>query len=190
VITVLLTVVNNWSNAGWSEFMNQKAAQWFVDQLVAAVNRFGLDGIDIDDEYSIGTPTNACLAMVTTLLRQALPGKIVSKALFQDSQYFGPTWNGHTLTGNLTYGWEMSYFDSDYAGRLQPYVDAGMGKNQLAIGVDTSRTDGAAAASFVRQNGYGGIMVFNVTKDSTSYLSGISNALFGQNTVAKPGCLV
>jgi hypothetical protein len=33
-------------------------------------------------------------------------------------------------------------------------------------------------------------MVFNVTKDSTSYLSGISNALFGQNTVAQPGCLV
>lgn len=48
-ITVLLSVVNNWSNAGWSEFTDQKAAQWFVDQLVAAVNRFGLDGIDIDD---------------------------------------------------------------------------------------------------------------------------------------------
>ena len=189
-ITVLLSVVNNWSNAGWSEFTDQKAAQWFVDQLVAAVDRFGLDGIDIDDEYSIGTPTDTNLAMVTTLLRQALPGKIVSKALFDDSQYFGPTWNGHTLTGNLTYGWEMSYFDPNYAGRLQPYVDAGMGKNQLAIGVDTSRTDGPAAASFVRQNGYGGIMVFNVTKDSTSYLSGISNALFGQNTVAQPGCLV
>ena len=121
--------------------------------------------------------------MVTTLLRQALPGKIVSKALFQDSQYFGPALNGHTLTGNLTYGWEMSYFDPDYAGRLQPYVDAGMGKNQLAIGVDTGRTHGPAAASFVRQNGYGGIMVFNV-------LSGVSNALYGQNTVAKPGCLV
>src|SRR4051812_36935172 len=72
--------------------------------------------------------------MVTTLLRQALPGKIVSKALFRDIQNFGPAWNGHTLTGNLTYGWEMSYFDPNYAGRLQPYVDAGMGKNQLAIG--------------------------------------------------------
>ena len=31
-ITVLLSVVNNWSNAGWSEFTDQKAAQWFVDQ--------------------------------------------------------------------------------------------------------------------------------------------------------------
>jgi len=36
----------------------------------------------------------------------------------------------------------MSYFDPGYAGRLQPYVNAGMSKNQLAIGVDTSRTDG------------------------------------------------
>ena len=84
----------------------------------------------------------------------------------------------------------MSYFDPNYAGRLQPYVNAGMGKSQLAIGVDASRTDGPAAASFVRQSGYGGIMVFNVTKDSTSYLSGISNALYGQNTVAAPDCLV
>src|SRR3954452_7005487 len=51
-IIVVLAVVTNWSKAGWSEFTDQKAAQWFVDQLLAAVDRFGLDGIDIDDEYS------------------------------------------------------------------------------------------------------------------------------------------
>jgi hypothetical protein len=186
---VLLSVLNR-KPTGWSEFTSEAAAQGFVDQLVAAVDKYGLDGIDIDDEYSAGEPNDTSLAMVTTLMRQAMPGKIVSKALFADSQYLKPTWQGHTLPGNLVYGWEMSY-GGDYADRLQPYVRAGMSKSQLAIGVSTDMgNDGAAAASFVRQNGYGGIMVFDVTKNSTDYLSGISNALYGQNTVATPGCLV
>ena len=132
-ITVLLSVVNNWSKAGWSEFTDQTAAQWFVDQLVAAVDRFGLDGIDIDDEYSIGTPTDTNLAMVTTLLRQALPGKIVSKALFDDSRISGrPGTATRSPATSPTAG--MSYFDPNYAGRLRPLCNAGIGKNQLAIG--------------------------------------------------------
>src|SRR5215203_4074402 len=95
-ITVLLPVVNNFERRMVRGHGSEGGAM-VRRPTRRRGDRFGLDGIDIDDEYSIGTPTNACLAMVTTLLRQALPGKIVSKALFQDSQYFGPAWNGHTL---------------------------------------------------------------------------------------------
>lgn len=188
-ITVLMTVLGNHQNAGWSCFTSQSVAQGFVDQLAAAVAKYGLDGIDIDDEYSVCTANSTSLAMVTTLMQQTMPGKIVSKALWNDFQYFGPTWNGHTLTGNLTYGWEMSYGHETYQKRLQPYVDKGMRKNQLAIGVSTSACDGGPAASFVKSNGYGGVMVYNVTKSSMDCLSKISNALYGKATVAKPGCL-
>jgi uncharacterized protein with NRDE domain len=63
-----------------------------------------------------------------------------------------------------------------------------MGKKRLGIGVDTN---GTAAARFVQQpqNGCGGIMVFNVTKDSTDYLSEISDDPLDE-TVAKPGCFL
>ena len=188
-ITVLLTVLGNHQNAGWSCFTDQSMAQNFVDQLAGAVQAFSLDGIDIDDEYSACETDPTSLAMVTTLMRQAMPGKIIAKALFVDAQYFGPTWEGNGLAGNLSYGWEMTYGDSAYGERLQPYVDAGMGKNQSAIGVSISDCDGDPAGSFVKNNGYGGVMVFNVTDDSTSCLSQISQALYNQNIVAKPGCL-
>jgi len=188
-ITVLLTVLNNHQNAGWSCFTDQSVAQNFVDQLAGAVQTFGLDGIDIDDEYSSCQTNPTSLAMVTTLMRQTMPGKIIAKALFADTQYFGPTWGGNTLAGNLSYGWEMTYGDPSYEERLQPYVDAGMGKNQLAIGVSIGACDGDPAASFVKNNGYGGVMVYNVANDSTSCLSQISQVLYTENIVAKPGCL-
>jgi len=189
-ITVLLSVLGNWQNAGWSCFTDQSVAQGFVNQLAQAVETYGLDGIDIDDEYSQCQTNLTSLAMVTTLMKQTMPGKIISKALFQDTQYFGPTWGGNTLAGNLTYGWEMTYGDPAYGQRLQPYVDAGMGKNQLAIGVSTSNCDGSSAASFIKNNGYGGVMVFTITSDSTDCLSQISNALYGVPTGAKPNCLI
>jgi hypothetical protein len=188
-ISVVLSVLNNWAPVGWSEFTSQATAQKFVAQLQGAVEQYGLDGIDIDDEYSTGTPNDTSLAMVTTLMRQTMTATIVSKALWSDSQYFGPTWNGHGLAGNLVYGWEMSYGDQDYSGRLQPYVDAGMTKNELAIGVKTDGNDGAAAAKFVRQNGYGGVMVFTVSNSSGTYLSTVSQALYSQNTMVKTNCL-
>ena len=50
---MLLSVLNR-KPTGWSEFTSEAAAQGFVDQLVAAVDKYGLDGIDIDDEYSAG----------------------------------------------------------------------------------------------------------------------------------------
>lgn len=188
-ITVLLTVLGNHQNAGWSCFTQQSVAQNFVDQLAQAVQTYGLDGIDIDDEYSACQTNPTSLAMVTTLMQQTMPGKIISKALFQDLQYFGPSWGGNTLADTLTYGWQMSYGDPAYQQRLQPYVNAGMGKNRLAIGVSTNACDGGPAASFVKNNGYGGVMVYNVTNDSTACLSQISQALYDESTVAKPGCL-
>jgi hypothetical protein len=188
-ITVLLTVLGNHENAGWSCFTDQSVAQGFVNQLAAAVTTYGLDGIDIDDEYSNCKTNLTSLTMVTTLMQQTMPGKIISKALFQDIQYFGQTWGGNTLANTLTYGWEMSYGDPAYGQRLQPYVKAGMGKNQLAIGVSTDSCDGDPAASFVKSNGYGGVMVFNVNNNSTNCLSEISNALYSETTVAKPSCL-
>src|ERR1700741_1838497 len=158
-ITVLLTVLGNHENAGWSCFTDQSVAQAFVDQLAAAVEKYGLDGIDIDDEYSACTTNLTSLAMVTTLMKQTMPGKIISKALFQDIRYLTPSWQGNTLAGNLTYGWGMSSRSPDSAARLQPYVDAGMQKSALAIGVSPQYGDGGPAATFVKENEYGGVML-------------------------------
>ena len=188
-IAVLLSVLNNHKAAGWSCFTDPAVAQQFAGQLASCVAHFGLDGIDIDDEYADCAPNDTSLAMVTYELREAMPDKVISKALWSDSEYFAAKWQGHTLAQSLTYGWEMTYGDTDYEGRLQPYVEAGMPLDTLSLGVDTGGSDGPTAASYVTQNGVGGLMVFNVTNACEAYLAPVAEVMYGQGIVVPSGCL-
>lgn len=189
-IKVLLDVLGNHQNAGWGCFTSYAEADAFAAQCADAVARYGLDGIDIDDEYSKCTPNDNSLVLAVTALRSRLgPGRYITKALFNDAAYFTPTYNGKRAGDLLDYGWEMSYGGSNYAGRLSPYVSAGMAKSKLSIGIDVNGADQAAAARFVQSGGYGGVMVYNVAKTSQANLSALSTTLFGSATTVKPGCL-
>lgn len=162
-ITVLLTFLNNHDAAGWSEFLTESDAARFVEQLQSVVTTYGLDGIDIDDEYTAGSPVKTSLAMVTSMMRTAMPDKIISKALFDDAPYFGVSYNGSTLEQSLTYGWEMSYGESPKL-RLPPYVDAGMAKESLSLGFWSGQKSSNATADveWVKKNGYAGVMAYAV----------------------------
>ncbi|MGA8432869.1 MAG: glycosyl hydrolase family 18 protein [Candidatus Sulfotelmatobacter sp.] len=190
-ITVLLSVLNNHDSAGWSEFTDPELAQNFVDQLKSVVTQYNLDGIDIDDEYSDGTANTTSLAMVTSMMQKSIPGKIISKALFQDLDYFGVPYKGVTLEQTLTYGWEMSYGGSpEY--RLPPYVKKGMRKNTLSLGFWTgqpSRNPGNDV-DWLKKNGYEGVMVyvFQIASE-TSLMGTLVNAWCGPgNWNKKPNC--
>lgn len=191
-IKVLLTVLGNHQNAGWSCFTDQSMAADFASQLAGCVEQYGLDGIDIDDEYSACETNVTSLIMVTSEMRQAMPGKIVSKALFDDIPYFQSSWNGTTLADQLTNGWEMSYGDSDGPGRLAPYINAGMNPDDLALGVGQGYTDPSDVQELTRYAkgaDIGGMMIYNITNDSEDFLSNVSQVESGQRAVAKPGCL-
>lgn len=192
-IKVLLTLLGNHEKAGWACMTDEAAIKNFADQIVKTVNQYHLDGVDIDDEYS------ACAGNSTSLIRisQAVKnhpdfkGKILSKALFADHSYFTATYEGHKLADFLDYGWEMSYFSSNYASRLSPYVQSGMLKPNLALGISTNSpySTVAAATTFVEQNGYGGVMVYNLTKDSHSLLAQIAKIQNGIEINVEPHCL-
>lgn len=160
-ITVLLTFLNNHDDAGWSEFATEEDAQRFVSQMQHVVITYGLDGIDIDDEYSTGKKKNNSLAMVTSLMRKAMPGKIISKALFADLQYFGVPYQGVTLEQTLTYGWEMTYGGVPQH-RLPKYVAAGMAKNALSLGFWSGHQfrNSTADVAWLKAHGYEGVMVY------------------------------
>lgn len=173
-IKVLLTVLGNHDAAGWSNFDTEAQAANFAAQLVAAVQTWGLDGIDIDDEYSSPACTNTqSLAMVTTLIRRAMPGKILSKALFSDSSYFQTSWNGNTLGANLTNGWQMSY---GAAPRfvLPAYVGYGMSASTLAMGFWTQQpsSNPSGDVTWLKDNGYGGVMVYAFGESGNTALLG------------------
>jgi hypothetical protein len=160
-VTVLLTFLNNHDNSGWSEFVSATDAAAFTAQLQDIVVQYGLDGIDIDDEYSGGTPNSTSLAMVTSMMQAAMPNKIISKALFRDLQCFGVPYQGTTLEQTLTYGWEMTY-GAPAQDVLPPYVAAGMAANALSKGfwANIPSPDPVADVSWLKNNGYAGVMVY------------------------------
>ena len=189
-IKVLLDILGNHENAGWGCFTTYGSADSFAIQCAAAVTKYGLDGIDIDDEYSTCTTNTSSLVIALSALRSRLgTSKYLTKALFDDIQYFSATYNGQTAGEILDYGWEMTYGDTDYSGRLSPYVSAGMAKTKLAIGIDINGTDQTAASKFVKSNGYAAVMVYNVANNSQTNLSKVSKALFGSSTNVTANCL-
>ncbi|MFA0812394.1 glycosyl hydrolase family 18 protein [Microbulbifer epialgicus] len=188
---VVLSVLGNWQNAGWSCFADEQSADDFAQQLKDAVDQYGLDGIDIDDEYSQCSQTYTdSLVKVTSALREKMPNKIISKALWEDSKYFQAQWNGKKLGDQLDYGWEMSYWKgANCSSRIQEYINLGVDKLKLGVGASTVQNPDASvardlAACNESNNLGGGTMIFNVTKDSYSYLSTV-----WPGTSQVPNCL-
>lgn len=177
-LKVLLTVTNGWSPVGWSEFTSETDAMNFAQYLKdEVVDRYGLDGIDIDDEYSSGTANDTSLSMVTTLMKQIMPGKMITKALWMDHEYFQSNWNGNSLAANLTYGWEMGYGGQPQQ-RLEPYTRFGpsnsLAPGQLSLGFWANQQSATPEADvqWLLSNGYAGAMMFAFEEQSNIDLMG------------------
>jgi hypothetical protein len=171
--------------------------------MVSEVNKYGLDGIDIDDEYSNCDNSGAQLAPSIYNLAQAIKtnsefsGKILTKALWGDSQFFVGNTN---LATYLDGGWQMSYgnqSESNVINSLSVYSTAGMSKTHLAIGVDpessnpsiyTSSSYAESMTNTALSNGFGGVMVFGTNKFSdlttaVNYLSSLAKVEFNSTVI-------
>jgi hypothetical protein len=185
-LKVLLTVGNGWSQVGWSEFNSETDAMNFAKYLKdEVVVPYGLDGIDIDDESSKGMSNDTSLIMVTTRMKQIMPDKMVTKALWTDYEYFQSKRNGDTLAANLACGWEMSYGGSPQA-RLVPYTEFGPGNGLTPSLLSLGFWAGQPSATpdqdveWLLKNGYAGAMIFAFEEQSNIDLMGqIVNDWYG-----------
>lgn len=186
-LRVLLTITNGHAAVGWSQFTSEFEAQAFAEYLMTeVVDKYGLDGIDIDDEYSQGPPNDTSLIMASGVLRKLMPSKVLSKALYGDIQYFQQQWNGRTLAGNLDAGNEMSY-GGDPASRLQPYTELPpanrLTPDRLGLGFwaeQPGEHDPATDAQWLKANGYRGVMVFGFEETANQDLAGeLVNGWYG-----------
>lgn len=188
---VLLSILGNHQGAGVCNFPTQAAATEFAQQLANAVNTYGLDGIDFDDEYAdygtngTGQPNASSFVYLVTALRDLLPNKIIS------FYYYGPaasrlSYNGVTVGSKVNYSWNAVY------GTYSVPNVAGLSKASLGpAAVDIQSTSASTAATLAQRtktDGYGIYLTYNLPNTNvSSYLSGISNALYGQATTYGTG---
>ena len=187
-IKVLLSVLGNHQNAGWSCFTNEDGAKKFADELVNAVIKYNLDGIDIDDEYSTCSGNNTSMIMVAGFIKQnpKFEGKLLTKVLWQDLDIFNAHYNDWKLGSLLDYGWGMNYGSG--VSQLSPYLEY-MSKNKLALGVNPANNDSPDQNAFqALSSGYGGIMVFTVKNSSVDYVEKLAKGQ-KQSVVVLPNCI-
>lgn len=136
-IKVQIAYLGNHQKAGWSCTMTADAAKKLARAMVTDVVKYQLDGINVDDEYSLcsGNTTSFYNVLAAIKFDPRFNGKILSKALWSDSRYFSGV---DSVAKLVEQGYEMTY--DGKSSRLQSYNAYGMDKKSLYLGIDPIRT--------------------------------------------------
>ncbi|MBF0362220.1 MAG: hypothetical protein HQK49_14485 [Oligoflexia bacterium] len=187
-IKVLITLLGNHQNAGWSCMTNTESKKKFAQNIVNMVNKYNLDGVDIDDEYSTCVTNESSIADIAQYIKEnpSFKGKLLTKALFSD--YFA--FSNLKLAKYLDYGWEMSYFSDNFEQRLNPYLlQYKVKKEKLFLGGSASAGESYPSPSnitkYVSNNNFAGVMIYNITTNSQNYLNQIAQAEYEAKTKTK-----
>ncbi len=188
-IKVVLSVLGNHQGAGFANFPSQSAASAFAKQLSSAVTKYGLDGVDFDDEYAeygkngTGQPNAGSFVHLVSALRSALPGKIIS--LYN----IGPaasrlSYGGVDVTSKFDYAWNPYYGTWQVPGIALP-------KSRLSpAAVEIGGTPQSTVASLARRTvsqGYGVYLTYNLDgSDRSADVSAFTKELYGSAAVYKP----
>ncbi|MFJ2746144.1 endo-beta-N-acetylglucosaminidase H [Streptomyces sp. NPDC087440] len=188
-IKVVLSVLGNHQGAGFANFPSQKAASTFAKQLSDAVTRYGLDGVDFDDEYAeygkngTGQPNSSSFVHLVTSLRASLPGKIIS--LYN----IGPaasrlSYGGVNVTSKFDYAWNPYYGSWQVPGIALP--KSKLSPAAVEIG-GTSRSTVASLARRTVAEGYGVYLTYNLDgSDRSADVSAFTKELYGSAAVYTP----
>src|SRR3954469_19173979 len=163
-IKVLLSILGNHQGAGFANFPDQASADAFAQQLADAVNQYGLDGIDFDDEYAeygnngTGQPNDFSFVYLVQALRANMPDKIIS--LYN----IGPSasrlsYGGVDVSSKFDYAWNPYYGTWQVPGIALP-------KSKLSpAAVEIGGTSQSTAAGLARRTvdeGYGVYLTYNL----------------------------
>lgn len=139
-IKVVLSILGN-NQITWGSVPGASATKFAAWLRTEIVDRYGLDGIDMDDEQG-GTSAQPFVD-VAGAVRASLDGKLLTKPLWADTDYFGVIVGpgfpnaGKKLAELLDFGWTMSYYGpaTSLEGGIDDYLTGGMSREQLCIGV-------------------------------------------------------
>ncbi|RUR03571.1 endo-beta-N-acetylglucosaminidase H [Labedella endophytica] len=187
-IKVTLSLLGNHQAAGFANFPDQAAAEAFADEVDDVVTTYGLDGVDIDDEWvsygSEGVP--AANDESATWLVDALDAKLPAGSIISlydigetaESLQSAPS----TVLDKLDYIWNPYY--GQYNVPMFPGVDAA---RLGPAAIDISQTPAETAADLAERmvsDGYGVYVTYNLTAgDRSAYVSSFTRGLYGQDAV-------
>ncbi|MFI9230859.1 endo-beta-N-acetylglucosaminidase H [Streptomyces rimosus] len=188
-IKVTLSVLGNHQGAGFANFPSRQAASAFAKQLSDTVAKYGLDGIDFDDEYAkygtngTGQPNSSSFVHLVTALRANMPNKIIS--LYN----IGPSasrlsYGGVNISSKFDYAWNPYYGTWQVPGIALP-------KSKLSpAAVEIGRTPQSTTADLARRTvreGYGVYLTYNLDNtDRSADVSAFTRELYGSGAVYTP----
>jgi hypothetical protein len=188
-IKVVLSVLGNHQGAGFANFPSQQAASTFAKQLSDTVAKYGLDGIDFDDEYAeygnngTGQPNASSFVYLVSALRANMPDKIIS--LYN----IGPaasrlSYGGVDVSSDFDYAWNPYYGTWQVPGIALP-------KSKLSpAAVEIGGTSQSTAADLARRTvdeGYGVYLTYNLDgADRSADVSAFTRELYGSDADYAP----
>lgn len=186
-IKVTLSVLGNHEGAGFANFPDAAAADDFAQEVATTVRRYGLDGVDLDDEWveygknGTGMPNEHSFIQLLQSLRKRLPNKLITFYVIGPSaehQEFDGVRSGDLLdyAWNPYYG---AYIDFDVPGlpRTQ-YGAAAVDLGSFATSPETVR----ALAERTVEDGYGAFVTYQLQSgDRTALVSAFTEPLYGSS---------
>ncbi|MFD4558920.1 endo-beta-N-acetylglucosaminidase H [Streptomyces sp. NPDC058469] len=188
-IKVVLSVLGNHQGAGFANFPSQQAASTYAKQLSDTVAKYGLDGIDFDDEYAdygnngTSQPNASSFVYLVSALRANMPDKIIS--LYN----IGPaasrlSYGGVDVSSKFDYAWNPYYGTWQVPGIALP--KSKLSPAAVEIG-GTSQSTAAALASRTVSEGYGVYLTYNLDgADRSADVSAFTKELYGSDANYTP----
>ena len=164
-IKVLLTVLGDWQGVGVANMTDTQAEQ-FAEILAYAVEKYGLDGIGLDDEYAnySGSLVSGSFGNIITKLHAKLPAdKLITVFAY-----------GYTNQINSAAGALIDYAYTNFTYWNGTPGISGVTKDRWApIALNLGNTYSSSTLNTIRSNskkakdeGYGAIMTFNLRRSS------------------------
>lgn len=184
-IRVTLSVLGNHQGAGLANFPDAHAADRFAQEVAAVVRRYGLDGVDLDDEWSAygengtGMPNEHSFVELVGALRKRLPNRLITFYVIGPSAE-RQEYDGRRVGDLIDFAWNPYYgefLDFDVPGL--PRSRYGAAALDLGSGSTTPELVGDLARRTV-DGGYGAFVTYQLQGgDQTELVSAFTEPLYG-----------
>ena len=173
---LILFSIGGAEDDNWDAACSTTYRSTFISNVMAVVQQYGYDGVDLDIEQDFGGPAytdyTACVSGMRSALTQLNPGLLLTEAA-------DPDWEATMLSHVYQYLNQINLMTystdaTQIASQIANYTSLGIPKSELGIGIGlesgevdvNNPADCSAKAAYAVANGLGGVMQWTVADDA------------------------